>query len=158
MVARCADMEEAKVLMYKKDIYGILEIPENFSRNIALGEQAHVSLFCDMGALLNYKALLMAGTDVALQMSKDIQIRGMEYATKITEEIKASPVKIQDVKMFNPQGGFTSFLIPGGVDSGDSAIVVVGRGDGSRNRTGQGGGREASCPWGVISVVRHGWC
>ena len=74
------------MLMYKKDIYGILEIPENFSRNIALGEQAHVSLFCDMGALLNYKALLMTGTDVALQMSKDIQIRGMEYATKITKE------------------------------------------------------------------------
>lgn len=112
VIAHCEDMEAAKHLMYKKDIYGILEIPEDFSRRIALGEQAHVSLFCDMGALLNYKALLTAGTDVALQMSKDIQIRGMEYATKITEEIKASPVKIQDVKLFNPQGGFTSFLIP----------------------------------------------
>ena len=36
----------------------------------------------------------------------------MEYATEIAEQIAASPVLIQDVKLFNPQGGFTSFLIP----------------------------------------------
>ena len=30
----------------------------------------------------------------------------------ITEQIASSPVQIQDVKLFNPQGGFTSFLIP----------------------------------------------
>ena len=105
-------MEAAKLLMYKKDIYGILEIPSDFSKNVARGEQAHVSLFCDMGALLNYKALLTAGTDVSLAMGKDIQVQGMEYATEITEQIASSPVRIQDVKLFNPQGGFTSFLIP----------------------------------------------
>ena len=65
-----------------------------------------------MGALLNYKALLTAGTDVSLAMGKDIQVQGMEYATVITEQIASSPVQIQDVKLFNPQGGFTSFLIP----------------------------------------------
>ena len=98
--------------MYKKDIYGILAIPADFSKNVARGEQAHVSLYCDMGALLNYKALLTAGTDVSLAMGKDIQVQGMEYATEITEQITSSPVRIQDVKLFNPQGGFTSFLIP----------------------------------------------
>lgn len=112
VIARCEDMEVAKLLMYKKDIYGILEIPADFSKNIARGEQAHISLYCDMGALLNYKALLTAATDVSLAMGKDIQVEGMEYATVITEQIAASPVKIQDVKLFNPQGGFTSFLIP----------------------------------------------
>ena len=112
VVARCEDMEAARLLMYKKDIYGILEIPSDFSKNVARGEQAHVSLYCDMGALLNYKALLTAGTDVSLAMGKDIQVQGMEYATVITEQIASSPVQIQDVKLFNPQGGFTSFLIP----------------------------------------------
>lgn len=112
VVARCEDMESARLLMYKKDIYGILEIPADFSKNVVRGEQAHVSLYCDMGALLNYKALLTAGTDVSLAMGKDIQVRGMEYATEIAEQMVSSPVRIQDVKLFNPQGGFTSFLIP----------------------------------------------
>lgn len=112
VIVRCEDMEAARQLMYKKEIYGVLEIPEDFSKRVARGEQAHLSLFCDMGALLNYKALLMAATDVSLEMGKEVQVEGMEYATKIKEEIAASPVKIQDVKLFNPQGGFTSFLIP----------------------------------------------
>ena len=112
VVARCEDMEAARLLMYKKDIYGILEIPADFSKNVARGEQAYLSLYCDMGALLNYKALLTAGTDVALAMGKDIQVQGIEYATEVTEQIASSPVRIQDVKLFNPQGGFTSFLIP----------------------------------------------
>ena len=35
VVARCEDMEAAKLLMYKKGIYGILEIPSDFSKNVA---------------------------------------------------------------------------------------------------------------------------
>ena len=34
VVARCEDMEAAKLLMYKKGIYGILEIPSDFSKNV----------------------------------------------------------------------------------------------------------------------------
>ncbi|KIO45146.1 MULTISPECIES: ABC transporter permease [Porphyromonadaceae] len=112
VVAYCSNMEEAKKLMYRKKIYGILEVPSDFSRWIARGEQAHVSLFCDMSALLNYKTLLTAATDVSLAMGKKIQVDGMEYASKIQQQLTASPVKVREVKMYNPQSGFTSFLIP----------------------------------------------
>lgn len=112
VVARCSDMEEARILMYEKKIYGILEVPAGFGRDVARGEQAHVSLFCDMGGLLNYKALLLAASDVSIEMGKDIQVDGMDYATEITQQIKASPVQITEVKMFNPAGGFASFIIP----------------------------------------------
>ena len=40
VVAYCSNMEEAKKLMYRKKIYGILEVPSDFSRWIARGEQA----------------------------------------------------------------------------------------------------------------------
>ena len=112
VVARCGEMEEAKELMREKEVYGVLLIPDDFSRKVARGEQAHVSLYCDMGALLNYKALLAAATDVSLEMGRDIQVRGLEYATEVTEAIATQPVRVRDVKMFNPQGGYTSFLIP----------------------------------------------
>lgn len=58
VVAHCNDLGEAQLFMWQKEIYGILEIPADFSKDINRGEQAHVALFCDMGALLNYKALL----------------------------------------------------------------------------------------------------
>lgn len=112
IVAHCSDIEEAKILMHEKKIYGIMEIPTGFSKNINTGKQAHVSLFCDMGALLNYKALIQAASDVALQMSKEIQVEGLPYASRIREQLATSPVRIEEVKMFNPQSGFASFIIP----------------------------------------------
>ena len=62
IVAHCSDLEQAKILMHEKKIYGILEVPSDFSKSVARGDQAHVALFCDMGALLNYKALLQAAS------------------------------------------------------------------------------------------------
>lgn len=112
VVAKCADMEEARELMYRKEIYGILQIPAEFEKQIARGEQAHVSLFCDMGGLLNYKALLLATSEVSIAMGKEIQVAGLDFATVKQEEIAASPVRIEEIKMFNPQGGFASFIIP----------------------------------------------
>lgn len=112
VVAHCSDLEEAKGLMNAKSIYGILEIPEDFSKAINRGDQAHVGLFCDMGALLNYKALLQATSDVSIGMGKQIQVENLPYASRIQEQIAASPVRLTEVKMFNPQGGFASFIIP----------------------------------------------
>lgn len=112
IAARCGDMEEARHLMYKKEIYGIMEIPADFSKEFIRGEQSHAVLYCDMGALLNYKALLQAASDVSLLESKKIQVMSLPYASKITQQIAASPVKVEEVKMYNPQSGFTSFIIP----------------------------------------------
>ena len=112
VMAHCGEMEEAKELMWKKKVYGVLFIPDEFDSEVARGEQAHVSLYCDMGALLNYKALLAAATDVSLRLGKEIQVEGLLYATEVSETIAAQPVRVQDVKLFNPQGGYTSFLIP----------------------------------------------
>lgn len=112
IVAHCSDLEEAKLLMYQKKIYGIMEIPRDFARDINLGEQAHIALFCNMGALLNYKALIQAASDVSLTMGKQIQVEGLDYASQIQQEIATSPVKVTEVKMFNPQSGFASFIMP----------------------------------------------
>jgi len=111
IISYCSDMEEARLLMNKKEVYAIVMIPDDFSKSVNRGEQAHVSLYYDMGALLNYKTLLMAATDVALTMGKDVQAASLDYSTG-AESIAASPVRISDVKLFNPQGGFTSFLMP----------------------------------------------
>lgn len=112
VVAHCSDLEEARELMREKRIYGILEFPGDFSKALNRGEQAHAGLYCDMGALLNYKALLQASSDVALLMGKKIQVEGLPYASRVQEEVAASPVRVEEVRMFNPQSGFASFIIP----------------------------------------------
>ena len=50
------DMQEARRLWAEQKVVGVVEIPADYSRRIALGEQAHVQFFCDMTLLLRYRA------------------------------------------------------------------------------------------------------
>lgn len=108
----CADMEEAQNLIEEGRVYGIIYIPEEFARNISQGKQTSVSIFSDMSGLLYYKSLLMATTNVSLEMNKDIKIKRMGNSTARQDEVSTAPLEYEEVSLFNPQDGFASFLIP----------------------------------------------
>ena len=108
----CADMKEAQNLIEKGKVYGIIYIPEEFARDISQGKQTYVSIFSDMSGLLYYKSLLLATTNVSLDMNKDIKIRRMGNTTSRQDEVGVSPIEYEEVSLFNPQDGFASFLIP----------------------------------------------
>ena len=112
IVSYCSDMEEARLLLKKQKIYGVVYVPEGFSRDLASGEQAHVSIFADMSGMLYYKALLLANTEASLEMNKDIQIRRAGNTTRRQDEITVRPIDYEAVSLYNPQDGFASFLIP----------------------------------------------
>lgn len=112
IVNYCSDMEEAQLLMKKREAYGIIYIPSDFSSNIARGEQTQVGLYCDMSGLLYYKSLLLANTAVSLDMNKKIKIALSGTPTVREGEIVAYPIAYEDIAMFNPTAGFAAFLIP----------------------------------------------
>lgn len=112
VVAVCADMEEAKRMMDKKEAYGILYFPSEFSKNIHQGKQTRVSLYCDMSALLFYKAFLLATTEVSLEIGKEIRAQNNPSSTLEQEKITINPIPYESVAMFNSQNGFASFLVP----------------------------------------------
>ena len=112
IVAHCADMEEAKLMLKDRKAYGIIYIPAHFSDDIARGKQTQVSIFCDMSGLLYYKALLTANTNVSLAMNADIKMERAGNTTARQDEITAYPIEYEDVAIFNPTNGFAAFLIP----------------------------------------------
>lgn len=112
VVSYCADMEEAKLLLKEGEVYGIVYVPADFSKQIARGEQAHVSLYCDLSGMLYYKALLTSCTNVSLSLNKDIKISRMGNTTHRQDEVGTAPISYEDISLFNPQNGFASFLLP----------------------------------------------
>ena len=112
IVAHCADMEEAKLMLKDRKAYGIIYIPAHFSDDIARGKQTQVSIFCDMSGLLYYKALLTANTNVSLAMNAYIKMKRAGNTTARQDEITAYPIEYEDVAIFNPTNGFAAFLIP----------------------------------------------
>ena len=112
VVAVCSDMEEAKRMMDAKEAYGILYFPSEFSKNIHKGKQATVSLYCDMSALLFYKAFLLATTEVSLEIGKELRAQNNPSSTIEQEKITINPIPYESVALFNSHNGFASFLVP----------------------------------------------
>lgn len=112
IVSHCSDMEEAKTLLKDGKVYGIIYIPESFSRDISQGIQTRVTLYCDMSGMLYYKAMLTANTNASLMMNRQIKIERSGNTTDRQDEVSAAPIVYEDVSIFNPQNGFASFLIP----------------------------------------------
>lgn len=108
----CADMEEAKSLMKEKKVYGVIHIPESFSRDISQGRQTQVNIYCDMSGMLYYKAILLSATNASLTVNEQIKIQRMGNTTQRQDEVSTAPIEYEDISLFNPQDRFASFLIP----------------------------------------------
>ena len=112
IVGVCANKQEAEEAVRRHEAYGIIEIPSDFSKKIASYEQATVLLYADMGSLLYYKSLALAVSNASIDMCADISTQRAGNYTEREDEILTSPMKVNEVAMFNPQGGYASFLIP----------------------------------------------
>ena len=101
VVARTGNMGEAREMLRRAEVYGIIRIPEDFSREVSRGSQAHVSLYCDMSGLLYYKALLLSCTEVSLDMGAEVQVHRLGNTTARQDEVSTSPLAYEDVALFN---------------------------------------------------------
>lgn len=112
IIDHCPDMPAAQKLIRSRQVYGIIRIPESFSRDLAQGRQTQVSIYCDMSGMLYYKAMLTANTNVSLDMNADIKASRAGNYTKEQDRITQHPIAYAEVSLYNPQNGFAAFLIP----------------------------------------------
>ena len=112
IVAYAADMEEAKEVMRQQGARGIIYIPSDFSDQLNRMEQTHVSIYTDMSGFLYYKQILINATNISLDMGADLQLMKLGNYTSREDEISTAPLRYEDVPMFNPAGGYGSFLLP----------------------------------------------
>lgn len=112
IVRSCTSMDEAQTMLNKKEAYGILLFPPEFSKNLHSGRQATVSLYCDMSLLLYYKAMLLSATEVSLEMGGEIHAQNRPQSTEQLKEIEIDPIPYESTALFNPSNGFASFLLP----------------------------------------------
>lgn len=149
IVAQCPDMAAAQRLLRERTAYGIVYIPEDFSRNLATGQQSKVSLYCDMSGLLYYKGILLANTAVSLEMNKEIKIERSGSTTSQTDALVAYPITYEDIALFNPATGFASFLLPAVLILIIQQTLLLGVG------LSAGTAREQSAFGDIIPVNRH---
>ena len=107
-----ADMDEARSLVSRQLVKGIYYIPSDFATRLNRMEQATLSVYCDMSLMLSYKAIYQTAVNVTQYMGAEIQKKLSGKYTVREEQIQTRPLDYQDVPMFNPQGGYGTFVIP----------------------------------------------
>lgn len=108
----CNSIEEARQLVGKQVVHGVLYFPPDFQSLTNRMEQTHVSVYCDMSLMLTYKAIYQTAQEVATAMNAKLQIAQSGNPTNREDEITTQPLDFDEVPVFNPTGGYGSFLIP----------------------------------------------
>lgn len=110
---RPADLGEAQEMMRRCKVYGILLIPNDFSKNILTGKKAWVYTFTDASTLLYYRQISIANTEVSMAMNAEVKLsRSPGNTTDRQDELTTAPLKYEEVDIFNPEVGMATFLLP----------------------------------------------
>ena len=112
VVYQCNDILEARDLVQKQVAHGFIVFPPDFDTSLNRMEQAHVSVYCDMSLMLTYKAIFQTATAIAQEMNSQIQVKLSGHPTHREEVIQSQPLEYEEVQLFNPTGGYGSFIIP----------------------------------------------
>ena len=112
IVSYASDMDEARAMMGRQQVRAIYYIPADFQSRLNRMEQTAVSIYCDMGLMLTYKASYQTAVMVSQEMNSQIQIQLSGHYTKREEQIQAHPLESEGMPIFSPAGGYGSFVLP----------------------------------------------
>ena len=107
-----ADIDEARSLVSRQLAKGVYVIPSDFETRLCRMEQATITVFCDMSLMLAYKAVYQTAQSVTQLMGSELTTSRSGHFTLREEQISARPLDFEEVALFNPTGGYGSFIIP----------------------------------------------
>jgi ABC-2 type transport system permease protein len=109
----CNSLDEAKSLVGKQVVHGVVFIPSDFATKLNRMQQTHIGIYCDMSLMLTYKAIYQTATAVSSDINSKIQIKLSGNYTNREDEITTKPLDFDEVPIFNNTGGYGNFIIPG---------------------------------------------
>lgn len=111
---RCASLADAEELLRRHEVKSIFLMPKDYDYRVAHNETATVTVVTDISSFIYYKNALMGGSDVLIDEMQTTQLehQAAEGVTGEQAETTVQPVGYDDVKLYNPGGGYASYFIP----------------------------------------------
>lgn len=114
VAATLPDQVSAEREVHSRQLYGILVIPQYFERDLLHGRQSPVALYADASYFLIYQRISGAVVAVARTMGAEIETARL-VAANIDPVLAAAapdPMPLTTVALFNPQGGYATYILP----------------------------------------------
>lgn len=111
---RCASLADAEELLRRHEVKSIFLMPKDYDYRVAHNETATVTVVTDISSFIYYKNALMGGSNVLIDEMQTTQLehQAAEGVTGEQAETTVQPVGYDDVKLYNPGGGYASYFIP----------------------------------------------
>lgn len=108
------DLEEARHLLYAREVYGIVFIPPNFAEQINGLQQSSVTLFLDGGYFLIYRALYSYLATMLTSERIRVEVARLIDHTPSFESPVTNAYPLDEVQrtLFNPITGYGSYVDP----------------------------------------------
>lgn len=115
VAATVGSLAEAQTLFYNGQVNGIILIPETFEKDLMTSQQTSVTIYSDAGYFLVYKQTLSGALRASATFSAGVEIKRMlAKGASLNQALeRRDPVSLNTVMLFNPAGGYNSFVIPG---------------------------------------------
>lgn len=109
-----ASLEEAKDLFMSREVNGVIVIPRDYEKKIMRMEKAAVSVYADASYFLMYRQVFSDAISAIDNVSTGIEWNRFVSSGKSSESAKviSNPVQIKSTNLFNPYGGYGSFVMP----------------------------------------------
>jgi ABC-2 type transport system permease protein len=109
------DLASAEREVYARRVNGILVIPQYFERDLLHGRPSPVALYADASYFLIYQRVAGAVSAVAQTVGAEVETARL-VAIGVDPAIAAAasnPMPLTAVPLFNPEGGYATYVLPG---------------------------------------------
>lgn len=115
VVSKVNSVKEAEKLFYKNEVVGVVLIDKAFEKNILSGQQGNVTVYSDAGHFLLYKQVYTGALYAAQTLGAGVEIRNLLNKGKTMEQAfeQRDPLGIKVTNLYNPYGGYATFVVPG---------------------------------------------
>src|SRR5258707_928858 len=124
------DLVSAEREVYAHRISGILAIPKNFERDLLHGRASPIALYADASYFLLYQRI--AGGVAAVAQTWGAEVEAARLIGIGVDPALASaasdPMQLTAVPLFNPQGGYATYVLPGAFILILHQILLIGVG------------------------------
>ncbi|MES0099861.1 ABC transporter permease [Mesorhizobium sp. M0019] len=114
VLLRPTTLAEAQAALARREVFGILGIPAGTERDILKGDQTRLPAYVDSAYFLLYNRTLQGIQEGVGAVTADLAARsarsnGSLYRAAL---VQSSPVEILNQPLFNPTGGYGSYIVP----------------------------------------------
>jgi ABC-2 type transport system permease protein len=114
VAVRADTLADAHAALARREVFGIVDIPQDTEREVLKGNQARVAAYVDSAYFLLYNRTLQGISEASGTVSASVAERGARTDGSLAQAAltRSSPVELLSQPLFNPTGGYASYVVP----------------------------------------------